>query len=305
MLDASATVLTRAATPVPWGSLLVATSPAGGPADVLSGPELGNWPRLSADGRRLLRSVVDPDSANPDIWVRDLQRGTLLRVTTSRDFDVSPVWAPAGDRIAYRSGSIDRPRVAIVRADGTGEPEARPCPVRQCEPTDWSADGGLLLNAEGDIWLMPLEAARAPAPLLNALYVERDARFSPDGRWIAYVSEESGHPEVSIRSIAGSPRRVVVSSAGGDQPVWKHDGSAIFYVNHEQMLHQASVSVTPDGGIALGAQTPVDVPAFNQRHWGTAYEVSADGRRVFLPRPSGATPPDEMTIVLGWRALLR
>jgi eukaryotic-like serine/threonine-protein kinase len=305
MLGAGSDILALAQTPVPWGKHLVAMSAGDDRADVLTGQELGSWPRLSPDGRRLVRSWVDVDRGNSDLWVRDLDRGTELRVTSSRDLDVSPTWSPGGDRIAYRAGSLTKPFLAIAQADGTGTSITWPCPGTLCEPTDWSADGRLLLvTVDDDIWTVPVDRSQPPRRLLAGAFVERDARFSPDGRWVAYVSEESGGPEVSIVSLDGPARRVVVSSAEGNQPVWKRDGSAIYYVNRSGQLHHVAVHRTEDR-LTLGRAEPVLVPSLGGRHWGTGYDVSPDGSRIFLPRPPSAPPPNEVTLILGWRALLR
>ncbi len=305
MLGAGPDILALAQTPVPWGKHLVAMSAGDGDADVLTGQELGSWPRLSPDGRRLVRSWVDVDRGDSDLWVRDLDRGTDLRVTSSRDLDVSPTWSPGGDRIAYRAGTLTTPHLAIVQADGTGPSIAWPCPATQCEPTDWSADGrSLLVTADDDIWTVPVDRSQPPRRLLAGAFVERDARFSPDGDWVAYVSEESGGPEVSIASLDGPARRIVVSTEGGDQPVWKRDGAAIYYVNRNGQLHRVAVHRTVDS-LTLGRAEPVLVPSLAGRHWGTGYDVSPDGSRIFLPRPPTTPPPNDVTLILGWRALLQ
>ncbi|HLG59783.1 MAG TPA: protein kinase [Vicinamibacterales bacterium] len=306
MLGASADVLAVAATQIPWGSHLVAMSPTGERLQDLTGAELGGWAVLSPDGRRLLRTWVDPIRSNPDIWVRDLDRGTQLRVTTSSDLDVSPVWSPRGDRIAYRSGTVTKPHLAIANADGTGTAQTLPCPRLVCEPTDWSADGrSLLINEGRDVWIVPVDPQEPARPLLSSAFLERDARYSPDDRWIAYVSDESGRLEVSIRSLAGPPQRIVVSNQGGDQPVWKADGSALFYVDHQQLLQRVSVRASQNGGLTLGRPVRVQVPPFEHVHWGTSYDVSPDEARVYLPQRTEARAPREMTVILGWRALLQ
>ena len=108
---------------------------------------------------------------------------------------------------------------------------------------------------------MPLERGATPRKLLADSFVERDARISPDGRWLAYVSDESGRPEVSVRSLAGPSRRFVVSSGGGDQPVWSHDGAELFFAAARGSLY--SVSVRPDAkdGLAFGTMSRLRVPA--------------------------------------------
>jgi Tol biopolymer transport system component len=306
MLGASGEALAVAARPVPWGRVLVSMSLDGTERRVMGGQAVTSWTRLSPDGRRLVRHRVDPDTGATDIWVEDLDRGAKLRVTTGRDMHVSPTWSPQGDRIAYRAGPNGAPHLAIAQADGSGAVTSIACPQSPCEPTDWSADGlRLLVNAGSDVFEVPLEPSTAARPLLTTASLERDARYSPDGRWVVYVSDESGRPEVSIRSLKGPAQRIVVSNEGGDQPVWQGDGTAIFYVTGEGALHR--VALRPSGtGLALERPQRTRVPAFpTGHHWGTAYDVSADGARLYVLLPPQDGAVQDLTIILGWRALLQ
>ena len=299
-------VLAYSAVAVPWGSRFTTSNRDGSNLQYLSEPELGGFPRTSPDGGRLARAIVDTPRGNPDIWVEDLRRGTRLRLTTSAEFDVMPVWSPDGRQIAYRSGTLTAPTIGFAAADGAGVTRTLPCPEADCEPNDWAPDGGSLIVTvrRRDLWSVPLQPGAAPRPLLAAAFVERDARISPDGRWLAYVSDESGRPEISVRSLAGATRRYVVSKGGGDQPVWRRDGAELFFSGADGRL--ASVPVRPDGhqGLLFGAAATLGVPPFGQRHWGTVFDVSADGRRVFFPRAPAERPPRDFDVVLGWTALL-
>ena len=306
MLGVSGNVLAFSAVPVPWGAHPAAVDLDGNNLRLWPDAELGGWLRLSPDGRQLLRTIVDPLRGNPDIWVEDLARGTRVRVTTSRDFDVSPVWSTDGRRIAFRTGTVSKAHLALAAADGTGTPAVLPCPQPVCEPTDWSPDGRLLaVNASGDVWTVAAETGTASMPLLAEGFVERDARFSPDGQWIAYVSEESGRPEVSVRGLSGAPNRLVVSSGGGDQPVWRRDGRELFYVGPDGRLRSVSVRAAGVSNLVVGAAKPLNVPPLAPRHWGTVYDVSPDGTRVFLPRPDPRPAPREIGVVLNWTDLVR
>lgn len=110
---------------------------------------------------------------------------------------------------------------------------------------------------------------------------------------------------MSVRSLAGPSRRFVVSSGGGDQPVWSHDGGELFFAAAQGSLY--SVSVRPDAkdGLAFGTASRLKVPPLGERHWGTIYEVSSDGRRFYFPYPGDERPPREFGVVMNWSALLR
>jgi Tol biopolymer transport system component len=307
LLSASTKVLAYSGVMVPWGSRFAGVSRDGSDLRFLSQAELGGFPRISPDGGRLIRTIVDPIRANPDLWLEDLQRGTQLRLTTSADFDVMPVWSPDGREVAYRAGTLIEPTIGFAAADGTGMTRTLACPQRPCEPTDWSPDGTyLIVTVRGrDIWTVPLERGASPRPLLAEAFTERDARISPDGRWLAYVSDESGRPEVSVRSLVGPARRFIVSSGGGDQPVWRRDGAELFFAAAEGRLHGVSVRPDSQNGLTFGSATKLNVPPLGERHWGTTYDVSPDGRQVYFPHELAERPPGEFGVIVNWSALLK
>jgi serine/threonine protein kinase/Tol biopolymer transport system component len=307
LLSASANVLAYSSVRVPWGARFASIGRDGSDLQFLSESELAGFPRISPDGGRLVRAIVDPLRANPDIWVYDLQRSTRLRVTTSGDFDVVPVWAPDGREVAYRSGTFNEPTIGFAAADGTGVTRTLACPQLPCEPSDWSPDGSyLIVTVRGrDIWTVPLKHGARPQPLLAEAFTERDARISPDGRWLAYVSDESGRPEISVRSLVGAARRFVVSSGGGDQPVWRHDGAELFFAVTNGQLQSVSLRPDAQNGLVFGVARRLNVPPLGDRHWGTTYDVSADGRRFYFRRAADDRPPRELGVVMNWSALLK
>jgi serine/threonine-protein kinase len=144
----------------------------------------------------------------------------------------------------------------------------------------------------------------AAQPLLAESFAERDARVSPDGRWIAYVSEESGGPEVSVQSLSGPRDRSVVSGGGGEQPVWRRDGSELFFVDLEGRLRAVPLRVSRDGRLDLGVPVVLNVPPIGTGHWGTQYDVSPDGHRVYFLDRHAESPPHDVEVLVGWPALL-
>jgi eukaryotic-like serine/threonine-protein kinase len=307
LISASAAVLAYASGVIPWGNRIARIDRDGSNLHVEPDTQLNGFPRVSPDGRFLARHRVDSVRSNPDIWVDDLERGSTVRLTTSADLDLTPVWSPDGTQIAYRSGTLDKPTLAFAASDGSGVKRTAACPKLHCEPTDWSPDGRfVVLTVDGsNVWTMPVGAEGQAQPLLAESFTERDARISPDGRWLAYVSDETGRPEVSVRSLTGPARRFVVSSGGGDQPVWRRDGAELFFAGPEGRLFAVSVRPTPNGGLSFGAATKLDVPSLGERHGGTMYDISLDGRRVYFQSETDLKPPRDFGVVLGWRALIK
>jgi Tol biopolymer transport system component len=311
MMGASAGVVAFSAPAVPFGSRLQSVERDGSHAPRVADPEAQNWPRLSPDGRRLARQRIDTLRNNADIWVDDLERGTSVRITMDLEPDIQPVWSPDGRYLAYVTGSLPgRPGTTMVRiaaADGTGVVRTFPCPAAYCEPSDWNVGGRILLNVRDskswDIWTASPDGA-AVERLLGEPFSERDARFSPNGRWIAYVSEESGRSEVSVRSVAGPPGRIVLSGGGGAQPVWRRDGGELFFVDLEGRLSSVSVQWAGGGTPRFGLPTRLNVPSIGFGHWGTQYDVSPDGSRVYSMHRNLDHPPRDVQVVMGWRALL-
>lgn len=308
MVSASIDVLSFAATLIPYGDRLGMVDRNGGHVQLGNEREIQNWPRLSPDGRRLVRQRLEPAGGSPDLWVDDLERGTRMRVTVPPEMGMLPVWSPDGHRLAYTSGTLLKPHLTISADDGSGARRQIPCPGSYCEPTDWSPDGTMLIvnvwNAgRRNVWSVATQSSTSQ-PILAEPYVERDARISPNGRWIAYVSEEAGRPEVSIRSLSGPPRRVVITGEGGDQPVWRRDGAELFFVDPHGRLGSVSVHQATDGSLALGVPVELNVPRFSFGHRGTQYDVSPDGRRIYFMHDNDDEPPREINVITDWRALL-
>ena len=311
MLSASIDLLAFTASSVPYGLGLESVDRSGKGERVLEEPQAQSWPRVSPDGGRLAWQRIDAMRGNPDIWVEDLDRGSRVRITTSPEPDMLPVWSPDGTRLAFVLGGLPgRPGarvLSIAHADGSGVVQSFPCP-RKCYPTDWTSDGlDLIVNVPdakgGDVWAIPASGVGPERPLLNAPFTERDARISPDRRWIAYVSEESGRPEVSVRNLAGPATRVVISAAGGDQPVWARNGAELFFVNPQGRLQ--SVRVLRNGDANFGLPVELKVPSVGFGHWGTQYDVSPDGQRIYFLTPNKQEAPREFNVVMGWRSLLK
>jgi Tol biopolymer transport system component len=310
LLGASRDVLAFAESAIPAGDRLESVDRNGERIRLWEAPEALNWPRLSPDGTRLAVQRVDPLRNNPDLWVEYLDSHSRVRVTTAAMPDIQATWSPDGNRLAYVSGNLPgRPgqrTLNIAAADGTRRLRSFPCPATYCEPTDWSIEGRLLLNvrtAQGaDVWTIA-EDGSAARSLLAGSFSEYDARFSPDGKWIAYVSEESGRPEISVRTISGS-KRIPVSAHGGAEPVWRRDGSELFFVDPDGRLHAVPVRWRADQAPVFGMPQPLNVPPIGFGHWGTQYDVSRDGNQIYALRQNRDPAPRELRVVTNWQRLL-
>ena len=304
MMGVSPRLLAVADTVVPAGFHFASVGVDGTQLTMRPEREIAGPPRLSPDGVRVSRSVLDPLTGDADIWVDDVVRDTRVRISTSRDLDLAPVWSPDGRRLAYRSGPWGTSNLRIASADGTGVLKVAPCPGEPCLPTDWSPDGRFIVaNVRGDVWSIQTGGEEAAQPLLDAASVQRDARISPDGRRVSYVSHESGRPEVYVQNLSGAPHRVVVSR-GGDQPVWSRSGRELFYLNLDNELHRVAVRFDRDDRVIVEGPVKAPIPPFARGHLGTSYDVAPDAT-VYFPHPGAPSKPRDLGFVLDWAARLK
>ena len=273
--------------------------PEGEPADILA-------TNLSPDGRWLAMEMNA--GSNRDIWVRDLVRGVTSRFTFNEARDSSPIWSPDGQRIAFtteREGEFD---LAVKPVGGTGEVEVLlEAPHRQF-PSSWSADGRFFLYYElhpenfWDIWVLPLEGEdREPKPLLNTPFMEVRGRFSPDGRWIAYESDESGRGEIYVQAFSGTGGKWQISTNGGTEPQWRHDGRELYYVAPDLKMMRVDVQIGET--FEAGIPEPLFTVSLRPITTNNRYLVSSDGRFLLLSSlREESTPPT--TLILNWMAEL-
>ena len=265
---------------------------------------------LSPDGRRVAmsRSVKN----NNDIWLLDADRGVMSRFTSSPSPDTFPVWSPDGTRLAFGSPrtEVNSARDLYWKPVSGDEPEKLLLSTPHYkEPLDWSRDGRLLLyrslnpDSKYDLWALPMDGDRKPFPVVQSNFDERDGQFSPDSRFIAYQSNESGRWEVYIQSLAGGPR-VQVSSAGGAQVRWRRDGRELFYIALDGRLMAVPVRYSPRAGdIDVGAPQPLFVTAVGgavQAARPQFYAVAADGQRFLMNTLVDDGETSAITIVLNW-----
>jgi Tol biopolymer transport system component len=251
--------------------------------------------RLSPDGSRAAVMMPDPANGGRDIWVVTLADGGITRVTSHPSADWFPAWSPDGSEIVFASERTDTVTFYAAPSTGGGR-ERQVFKTRTAEfvgPTDWSLDGRFVLfhsYPRGDVSLLPLAPPLAPRPLVASPFTDWMASFSPDGRWIAYVSDESGQHEVYVRSV-DRPQQHRVSVGGGIQPRWRRDGRELFFIGAADSLFAARVSA----GATFHSQTPQPLfqpcpalPGQESSPFMYRYDVAGDGARSLWTCPEGS-----------------
>ena len=268
-----------------------------------SEPRSFEEPRLSPDGNRIAVTVRTAD--NPDIWILDISRGSSARLTFDPGEDETPVWTPDGGRVTYSADRAGQPRSLYWKpSDGSGAEERLLDSKTHPHVSSWSPDGRTLVYTEydpvfsGDIWAMTLGEKSARRPWLRTPFNERAARFSPDGHWLAYVSNESGRDEVYVQPFPGPGGKWQVSVSGGTEPVWSHDGSEIFYRVGDKMM---AVRVAHDGSFSAESPRLLFEGRFVPTRRGeAAYDVSPDGRRFLMVQRDLQSVITHLNVVLNF-----
>jgi Tol biopolymer transport system component len=268
--------------------------------------------RLSPDGRRYAVSRLESESGNGDLWVSDVTGGNATRLTFDPGNDTSPVWSPDGSHLAWASNRGGRYRLYQKAASGSGQDALLLESDYYVFPTDWARDGRVILyrqidpKTKYDIWALPVgpqAGDQKPFPFLQTEANEAAAVFSPDGRWVAYASDESGQYEVYVQAFPAGGGKRQVSTGGGIAPQWRGDGGEIFYHALDGTLMAAAV----EPGASFAASPPT--PLFEFRPSGPLitpyYAVTPDGRRFLLSTIADTMPGAPLTVVLDWTAALK
>jgi eukaryotic-like serine/threonine-protein kinase len=260
---------------------------------------------LSADGTRVAARRFF--QGNYDIWVLDLVRGTNSRATSNPAPDGAPVWSPDGEQIAFSSERGKAGNIYVTQASGTGGEEVVVSSDQPSDPTDWSSDGRYLLFTRQDpvtlkdIWALPFFGDRRAFPVVQTQFLEEQAHLSPDGQWLAYVSNESGRWEVYLQKFPQASGRWPVSTAGGSQPRWRRDGREIYFVDPKNTLF--AVGVTLGAKVAIAQPQKLFPSGLADYAMGGRYAVTADGDRFLVNVDDSATRA--INVVLNWPAALK
>ncbi len=265
---------------------------------------------LSPDQKRAAVNRVDTQTGTNDIWLFDLLRGIPTRFTTDPAGDSNPLWSPDGSRIVFTSGRDGNSNLYQKTASGGGDEEVLLKSSEEKWPDDWSADGQFILyqtfkpKTKWDLWLLPMSGDRQPTPLLQTEFNEHQAQFSPDGKWIAYTSDESGEPEVYVQTLPASGGRWRVSTGGGAQPKWRRDSRELFYVAADRKLMAVDIKLgdTFEAGVPkvlFGTRT------FTLIEFRNHYAVTADGQRFLINSTTEEIDATPISVVVNWTAGLK
>jgi eukaryotic-like serine/threonine-protein kinase len=263
-------------------------------------PRNYSYPRISPDGRRIAVTIQDQDS---QIWLYDLTRDTLSKLTFRGSNSSIPVWTPDGKRIAFFSNREGPLNLFSQSADGSGQLERLTTSDYTNVPRSFSPDGRLLAFVENspstgaDIWILSIGDRKAQ-PFLQTPFTESVPSFSPDGRWLAYVSDESGHFEVYPQPYPGPGGKYQISTDGGTEPIWNSNGRELFYREGDKMM-AVDVSARPTfsaGKPRMLFQGPYLSAAITMPY----YDVSPDGQRFLMIKPNEQSSPNQIVVVQNW-----
>jgi Tol biopolymer transport system component len=263
-------------------------------------------PSLSADDKRLAVGIRDPITAKRDIWLFELARGAKSRFTFDPADDLNPLWSHDGSRIFFTSDRKGQRDMFQKKVDAAGEEELLYTSPEIKNVEDLSPDGRLLIyntntdSYQDDLWLLPLEGERKPRLFLQTQFDEYQATISPDGRWVAYSSNESGKYEVYVATFPQLERKWQVSVAGGSDPQWRRDGKELFFVADDKKL--MAVEVKPgSGAFEMGVPKLLFETTF-LNSGRNRYVVTRDGQRFLVITRLEDTAAAPINVVVNWLA---
>jgi eukaryotic-like serine/threonine-protein kinase len=267
---------------------------------------------LSPDERHVAVSMRSAGLLNLDIYVFDVASGNSTRVTSHPGADRSPIWSPDGTRIAFERETEGAFSLRQVSSDGSREELLASDGGRYLAPS-WARDGRFIaftragVSRSSDVWLLPLFGDRRPYPIVQTSARETSGAVSPDGRWIAFVSDETGRPNVFMQPFPGGGGRRRISRESGSHPVWRRDGRELLYAADDPSRGNMLFAVSIDSAGQVGETTTLFYAGLPRFSDGQIYAVSNDGQRILGgggPRVSqSAAGP--LRVLLNWPAGVR
>ncbi len=265
---------------------------------------------FSPDQRKIAFSSIDPNQRNEDIWVYDIARSITTRLTFDPGTETDPVWSPDGKQVVFASDRLKNTLLYVKNSDGTGNDQVLFESNRDMFPTSWSRDGKYIAyvdygpkKTKRDIWTVSLSGDKKPVPFLETDFVDDEPRFSHDGRWITYYSNESGQGEIYVRPFPGPGGKWQVSNAGdgGNRSFWRGDDKEIYYLAADGKMMVAEVNAV-GGSFSVGAVKPL----FDAVALGVIYilDVTPDGKQFLVVYSPVENTSDHVTLVSHWESEL-
>jgi Tol biopolymer transport system component len=264
---------------------------------------------LSPELQRI--AVGRVEGSTGDLWIIDLIRGPMTRFTFDPGLDTAPLWSPDGKQIVFSS---NRGNAAFdlyqKNSSGVGQEELLFKSDHSKLAEHWSADGRFLLfrdldpQTRDDLWILPMTGDKKPEPVIRSAFVDFQGRFSPDGHWIAYVSNESGQPQVYLQGFPTAGSKTQISTSGGFQPRWRGDGKELLFISPAREAMAVDVSVSNGGALKIGVpQKLFSINPINLTTYRNTWEVTPDGQRFLINSgQQQATPSIPITFVVNWRS---
>jgi Tol biopolymer transport system component len=270
---------------------------------------LGDDLELSPDGKYIaLTHRVD---GNNDVWLVETARGVLSRFTIDPAFDFALRWSPDGSRVVFASRRGEESYLYSKSASGAGSEELL---HKGGTPIDWSPDGRFLLFrtvdpvTNHDLWALPLQGNGQPFSVVRTRFVEAFGQFSPDGKWLAYQSNESGRPEVYAQPFLAPGQKVTISVNGGAQMGWRRDGRELFYLGRDRRLMAVPIRPAADGNnLEVGEPVPLftapvaEIVPLRSGYY-LSYDVAPDGQRFLMMTVAEEPTIPPITVILNWKA---
>jgi serine/threonine protein kinase len=264
-------------------------------------------PAFSPDGTKLAVSVGV--AGKGDLWVYDLKRGTASRLTFNPADEISPVWSEDGSRIFFTSTRGGQRDLYEKSVNGLGKTKLLFASGQQSKSLeDLSPDGRYAVYnttyLPAQLWLLPLFGGKSPSAFIHGKVLARQARFSPNGKYVAYSSDETGSDEVYVQTFPQQTGKWQVSSTGGVEPMWRRDGNELFYLKPDDTVMAVDVK-TGSGGFQAGIARKLFKVQLITEGGRNRYVASPDGQRFLMLEPVGKSKPSSITVVVNWPALLK
>lgn len=267
--------------------------------------EFGNM-QMSPDGRKIAFTIIDPKEGSDNIWVHNVNSHQTTKLTFERFVAQRPRWSPDGRFLLYNTSAYGNPQISKISVGGVAEAE-RILPSENTQASEsWSPDGRYLIFSQSMIgnmsdrtlWVLQMTGEKKPYPLFAASHSQQwGATFSPDGKWVAYASNESGDPEIYVAPFPDVSAKVQISTSRSNWPRWSRDGRQLFYIGKDHDVMAASLRFAANGIEVTDTRKlfKLDIPEF---------EISDDGKRFLVFKIVEDQEPSTVTLINNWVQLL-